>query len=68
MSRIISNCPVKKLCNISLNIKGVFKRINDCIIYYSFKKETEEKFKNFLCQAASLENPKYLAFQQIAIY
>ena len=30
MSRIISNCPVKKLFNINLNTDGVLKRTNDC--------------------------------------
>ena len=30
MSHLISNCPVKKLCNINLNIDGVFERTNDC--------------------------------------
>ena len=29
MTRIILNCPVKKLCNINLNIDRVFERTND---------------------------------------
>ena len=29
MARIILNCPVKKLCNINLNIDRVFERTND---------------------------------------
>lgn len=29
MTRIILNCPVKKLCYINLNIDRVFKRTND---------------------------------------
>ena len=29
MTRIILNCPVKKSCNINLNIDRVFERTND---------------------------------------